>query len=486
MSQAAQIGGGVAAPAGSARPAITTAADVDRLFAGLAVPAAAGRRAGGRRARALFRRLGDPQEQFRSVHVAGTAGKGSVVALLAAVLRAHGHLVGAHLSPHVYSVLERFQIDGEPVRPEQLDGVVDPVAEAAVHPNQQRIGGAGYAELTMATAFELFAQRAVDYGLVEAGIGGRHDATNAIARPDKLAVLTSVGLDHTDVLGSTLTEIAADKADIFPAGGLAVVASGPDPDVDEVVAAAAAGRGCDLVRCTPDRSVELAHRTADGCWRGQYRGPAGRTWLAPSAPGRHQLDNALLAVQVAEQLAARDGWRLDAERASAAIAEVRLPGRFERRSWHGCEVVLDGAHNPDKLSALADAVRGRYGSRHSGVWVLAMAADKNVDAGVAALAGQAAALVATETVSAGHGPSGARAVPASTIAEAATTHGVPLVETMPDPRHALTRACALAAPGCPVVVTGSFRLLGQVAPEPGDPGTGPLPGPVAADAATRR
>ena len=167
------------------------------------------------RARALFGALGDPQDRFRAVHVAGTAGKGSVSTFVASLLRAHGFRVGAHLSPHAYCLLERFQLDGGPAPAELVDAALARIRPAVEAVEQAGHGRPSFFEVTNGIAFSLFADR-VDYGVVETGLGGLLDSTNTISRADKLAVITPIGLDHQDLLGATVREIATQKAGVLP------------------------------------------------------------------------------------------------------------------------------------------------------------------------------------------------------------------------------------------------------------------------------
>ncbi|MDN5748955.1 MAG: hypothetical protein L0H64_10650 [Pseudonocardia sp.] len=398
----------------------------------------AGRFDGGlTRARALVRALGDPQDRYRSVHVAGTAGKGSVVSFVAGLLHAHGFTVGAHLSPHAHSILERFQLDGCPI------GDADFVrALADAMPAIRRIAGAGlgqptFFEVTAALAWQLFADRAVDYAVVETGLGGRLDATNTITRADKLALLTVIGRDHTEILGDSLPEIAREKAGILPRNGHAIAVAPSSAAVASVLTGEAARRHCrlDMVDTRP--------------------GPGPEPVLG--LPGRHQVANASLALRAVAELAARDGWTLDPGAVRRALRDVRMPGRFERRSWCGHPIVLDGAHNALKLASVVSVLHDEHpGQRFA--WVLAVKPDKDLRDVVAAVAPAASAIVATEF--ADH--TARISVPAEVVAAAARRAGVPSVAAITCPKAALRRAVELSAPNRPVVVAGSFHVVAAV------------------------
>ena len=409
------------------------------------------------RPRALFGALGDPQDRFRAVHVAGTAGKGSVSTFVASLLRAHGFRVGAHLSPHAYSVLERFQVDGAPAGADLVDAELERIRPAVEAVEQAGHGRPSFFEVTNAVAFGLFADR-VDYGVVETGLGGLLDSTNTISRADKLAVITPIGLDHQDVLGATVREIAAQKAGVLPVGGRAVAARQPSAEVEDVLSAEAAGRGCDL------RWVDLGP-PAVRCWTGPGGTELhlrGQPSLSLGLTGRHQAGNAHLALCAVQALAARDGWSLDPDAVWLGMRSATLPGRFERLVIAGRPAVLDGAHNPMKLAALVATLQDVHpGARFP--WVLAVKQDRDLRAAVRVIAPAASLVVATRFATGdGDHPAGT-SVPAEQIAVAAGECGVEAV-VEEDPACAVARAAQSADAGLPVVVSGSFHLLAAVRP----------------------
>jgi dihydrofolate synthase/folylpolyglutamate synthase len=409
------------------------------------------------RASAFFAMLGNPQDAVPTVHVAGTAGKGSVVAFVAGLLRAHGFRVGAHSSPHVYSLSERFQIDGQPVNPELLLRALAAIRPVAENMRESRYGAPSFFEATNAIAFHAFADR-VDYSVIEAGIGGRYDSTNTITRGDKLAVITPIGLDHTEILGSTLAEITAQKAGILPVGGRAVVAR---PQCNEVAAALRAEqvrRGCAV------ELVDVATAVADAVTTGSgttMRLPRHSRWPL-GLVGSHQAGNAHLALRAVASIATWDGWTLDEQATADGLRSVRLPGRFERRILpDGRPVVLDGAHNPIKLAALVDTLRELHpGARFP--WVVAFKQDKDLAVALQIIAPAASSIVATEFHAApGDHPAGVSIAP-ERVAAAGARSGV-LVTVEADPVKAVAVADADAEPGLPVVVSGSFHLLAAIA-----------------------
>ncbi|MFG1928776.1 bifunctional folylpolyglutamate synthase/dihydrofolate synthase [Cryptosporangium sp. NPDC048952] len=382
--------------------------------------------------------LGDPQDTLRVVHVAGTAGKGSVCTFLTAVLEAHGHLVGRYLSPHTHTVLERFALRGRIVDAARLSRYLADVRRIERERRGGPDGPASMFEVLTATAYELFAREGVDYAVIETGLGGLHDATNVVGRADKLAVLTSIGLDHIEVLGESLEAIAAQKAGILPLGGVAVAVSS-GREADTVVRAEAVRRRCRLDQYEP----------------AELEGASGALRLG--LPGRHQQVNAGLALKAAAELARRDGWKFDPEVAARGLAAAQLPGRFERRRYAGHPVILDGVHNPMKLTALIDAVEQEFPGSAS-IWVIGVKPDKDLDEILRLVRPAASLVIATEFGD----EAGAKAVSAEYVAATAARLGLPAVEAWRDPSAALTRAVSLAGDDVPVVVTGSFHTVAAV------------------------
>jgi dihydrofolate synthase/folylpolyglutamate synthase len=406
------------------------------------------------RARALLRGLGNPQESVATVHVAGTAGKGSVCAFVAAILTAHGFRVGAHLSPHAYELVERFQIDGGPVPGHVLVDELDRVRPQIERVEEAGLGRPTFFEVTNAIAFGIFDGTA-DYNVIETGIGGLLDSTNVIARRDKLAVLTPIGLDHTDVLGATLPEIAAHKAGMLPTGGQAISARN-GADVDAVIAAAASYRQTQVDFVDLDAAVRDARVGRDGT----VLRLAGEEEMALGLQGRHQAGNAALALRAVRLLGRRDGWAVDPSAVRAGLRLAALPGRFERRVVGGRSVILDGAHNAFKIASVVATLNELYPGQQI-TWVLALKHDKDLGAVLRAVAPTAAFVVATEFHTDGGDHPSSWSHRADDIAAAARRTGLQAVSA-PDPLNALDRALTGSQPSAPVVVSGSFHLLAAI------------------------
>ncbi len=373
---------------------------------------------GTERMRALLDRLGSPDHRIGPViQIGGTNGKGSTVAMLAELLRAGGVRVGAYTSPHLSSLRERIAIEGVPASE-------DAIVEAA-----DRVTAAGGDELTFfeqitAIAAVVFAEAGVTVGLLEVGLGGRLDATTAIA--STIAAVTGVALDHQAILGSTLEAIAREKAGIFKPGQRVVIgASGEPAAVPWLEAAARAARVARVVTID-DAAIAKVPPVA--------------------LPGAHQRRNAAVALAVLDELAGATGIAVGDQRRREALARVVHPGRFEVVG----DVILDGAHNPHGAAALAATLRER-GQRP--VLIVGISADKDATAIARELAPVASHVIATRYQQ-------ERALPPEQLAEAFWACGHAAVETAPDLTTALARA-RIIAPTTAIAVAGSLFLVGE-------------------------
>ena len=308
------------------------------------------------RIQALLAELGHPERAFASAHVVGTNGKSSVTLMTAALLQAHGHRTGAYVSPHTARWSERVRIDGAEVDGEAFGAAIDRVASAAraVEPALPAGERITQFEAATAAAFVALAEAGVELGVIEAGLGGRLDATNVL--PSRATALTSVGLDHTQWLGETPVKIAAEKLDVLRPG-TTLVTGRLAPDVLELAERTAATRGAELIVAGPAE-----------------RSP-GRSPVAP-----YLLRNLGVALELTRVLLGE----LDDDAVERALDGLELPGRSQ---WIPGDppVMLDAAHNPDGAAALAEALRERAAGRPVAA-CLAVLADKDAEGIVSALA----------------------------------------------------------------------------------------------------
>lgn len=310
------------------------------------------------RTRELLHALGDPQDRLRFVHVAGTNGKGSTCALCASILEQAGYYVGLFTSPALYRFEDRLRVNGAIITLEELRDVVLRVKEAAdamdEHPTEF--------ELLSAVAFCYFERSACDIVVMEVGLGGRLDSTNVIEAAE-VSVITPVSFDHCALLGSTLAEIAGEKAGIIKCG-VPVVSAPQEPEVREVIEGAAANVQSALVEVAPD---QLEGSTAHFSYRE-------RTGLSLGLSGSFQLVNAATALDAIDVLRAA-GWDISEQAIREGLKLASWPGRFEVVSEDPL-VIFDGGHNVSGMDALARALDDRYPS-HCRIVLTGVLADKD-------------------------------------------------------------------------------------------------------------
>jgi dihydrofolate synthase/folylpolyglutamate synthase len=388
--------------------------------------------------------LGLPQRRFASIHVVGSNGKSSTVRFCAAILERHGLRTGSYTSPHLASFRERIEVGEEPVSEADFAAAVQRAAHAAelVNRTQAPDDGVTQFEALTAAAYHELARRGVEAAVVEAGLGGRFDATNVI--PSKVQVLTSVGLEHTRWLGPTLTDIAGEKLAVVRDHATLVLGELP-PEVRTVADRVAAERRARIVAVGPEPD---AGRPVGAV------GPAD-LGIALRAPGRFQRRNFALAAAAAEAFLGRP---LDRQALERAGAETRIPGRLDVVSERPL-TVYDGAHNPDGARALADSLGEVVGDRRPRVAVVAILEDKDAAGMLEALLPAADRAVFTRS-------GNPRSLPPATLATLAEKLGAgeaaAAAETVPDPRAAVERARELAGPGGAVLATGSIYLVADL------------------------
>ncbi|MCC6176022.1 MAG: bifunctional folylpolyglutamate synthase/dihydrofolate synthase [Chloroflexi bacterium] len=418
------------------------------------------------RMRALLAALGHPERTFQSVSIGGTKGKGSTAAQLAAILHAAGRRVGLATSPHLVSWCERVRLGERDITPEEVVALTPQVRAAAervvqVHPD---VGGLTTFEVGLGLTLLAFARNGVELAVVEVGVGGAHDATNAL---DPLFVgLTTVSYDHMATLGPTLTHIATEKAGTFRPGRLVVV--GPQPE--EAMAA--------IRRVGDARTAHLELVGRDwgwqpegarpGCGSFAVRGMRGRfEHLALPLLGRHQRDNATVAVALATAILGTAPPRAPDSVSEArygcieravrkGLAAVRWPGRLQVLRERPC-VVADGAHNGDSAVKLVAALRECFGATRYHL-VFGSSVGKDLDRMLTALLPGAATVTLTRSQH-------ERSVPLEALAQVVRDRGATPV-IVPDVRPAVEAAIARAAPEEVVVITGSLFVVGEALADP--------------------
>jgi dihydrofolate synthase / folylpolyglutamate synthase len=415
--------------------------------------------------RVLLQGMDHPERRFPSVLIAGTNGKGSTAATLAAILQASGLNTGLYTSPHLVRINERIRVNGKEISDDDfaaLQGEVDRVAEGLVdraelpwHPS--------FFEMMTAIAFEHFAREQIEVAVLEVGMGGRLDATNVV--DPRVSVITDISLDHQKFLGSTVSEIAREKVGIIRPRGV-VVTLPQQPEANDVIGTTILELGARAASAVPyvppvsPRSPEYLVPRPEPSKPGHvYRYPLqvlGEQILVQTPlVGRHQLRNVALAIAAAVELSQQGFSRITAKSIENGIRETRWPGRFQviaaGPGWP--EMVIDVAHNPAGAWALRSALSERYKDRPL-IFVFGAMRDKAISEIAEILFPLADRVIATR-------PANPRAASPEEIRQAAARTGSE-IEPLEDVQRALERARALAGSGTVIVITGSIYLVGEV------------------------
>jgi dihydrofolate synthase/folylpolyglutamate synthase len=398
----------------------------------------------------LLRHLGNPQNSFPAVQIAGTNGKGSTAAMLESICLAAGLRAGLYTSPHLVSITERVRIAGRDITREEFARAATTVREASETVAHESGALPTFFEQVTAIALTAFRDSRVELAILETGLGGRLDATTA-ARASVVAV-TPVSLDHQEYLGETLTEIAAEKAAIIRPGVRAVVAP-QEPEAEAVILARSRECGVEPRRATRDIEVEEVCETGRlrvtiRTRRDVYAG------ARLALRGRHQLTNAAVAVALAETLA-EDGFQISRANVIAGLETARHAGRLEYDTSREPHVLLDGAHNPAGARALREYLDEFVAPREVTLVFGAMR-DKALAEIGSILFPAAERLILTE-------PRNPRAAAVSELVRAVPARAPSFTITLaPSSRDALTIARAQTPAGGVVCVTGSLYLVGEV------------------------
>ncbi|HEY3396563.1 MAG TPA: folylpolyglutamate synthase/dihydrofolate synthase family protein [Armatimonadota bacterium] len=414
--------------------------------------------------RALLTELGDPHRRFGVVHVAGTKGKGSTAALIEAALRASGYRTGLFTSPHLLSMRERIRLQGQPVTAEQIVATVNMLVPIVERLKQRpELNPPSFFELYTAMAFVAFAQAQVEIAVIETGLGGRLDATNVVS--PLVTAITTVGRDHTEILGDTLAQIAHEKAGIIKPG-VPLALAAQEPEAEAVILRRAEELGARVLPAPACRlaapPAPLAPTAAHHFYGPDEPAPGGQEVVLDSAaygplpvhlplPGRHQRGNLALAWATLELLRER-GYGVSPRDFAAGVAGLRWPGRFEvleSAPW----LVLDCAHNVPSLRALAHTLPEALEYDRL-ILIFGMSADKEIAESAAEIAPLADVVILTQALM-------PRALWASELAKTTWHLWRPTPHVAWTTREALAQARKLAGPRDCICVTGSIFVVGE-------------------------
>ena len=401
------------------------------------------------RMRTLLAAIGNPQDKVPLVHVAGTVGKGSTVAMLSSMLRGNGYTVGEYTSPHLTDIRERIVVNSEMVDEETFTVLLKEVVDAA---NKENLTPTFF-ELITAVAFKQFADQAIDIAIIETGLGGRLDSTNVIT--PLVTLITKIDLDHTNILGSTVEEIAREKAGIFKSSVPAISAH-QTPEITEILKACAEETKTEVRVIAND--IEFSARFGGGADGKQQTRICVITeesqYMHIPVPlrGEHQATNCALAISAVDQLK-KFGFTFEDLALYNSLAETKIAGRMEV-VWQRPQIIVDGAHNPIALQTLIKSI-GAHIPYDSMVCVFGCCQDKDVTGMLNKIALGADKIIFTKAKG---NPRAAE--PKQLQKQFAEISGkmTQIAETLPE---ALEIAAQAASREDLICVTGSFYLVGD-------------------------
>jgi len=401
----------------------------------------------------ILERFGNPHKQFKAIHVAGTSGKGSVALMTGSILHASGQRVGVHVKPYLQSATENIIVDGKYISCEEYSGLIErvkPILAAMTPEELSRYGPVTWSEVTKLLPLLSFAEKKLDCGVIEAGVGGREDLTNVLL--PNVSVITSVGMDHAELLGGTIDIIAHQKAGIIKRGVPSITAVRQKSAL-EIISAEASRQDSRLAVLGRDFRVRVRRVAIDGTefdYESKLRRLKG---VSVGMTGRHQAINAAVAITAADEMSRSRMVEESAVR--AGLKEARLPGRFELVQENP-SVILDVAHNVQKVGVLMNVLNDVFGNTRI-TFVIGFLEGKDARRMVGLLSRKARHIVFTNPTVRGKKP-----IDPSLLKELAGkfTNCETLVE--PDPLAAVDKALDLAGDMGIVCVTGSLYLVGKV------------------------
>lgn len=400
----------------------------------------------------LMEGLGNPQDKLQFIHVAGTNGKGSVCRYLYEVLLASGYSAGIYTSPFLEDFRERIEMDHEMISMEDLARLTELVIGEAEQMVKEGLDSPTEFEIVTAIAFVYFAEKKPDFVILEVGLGGNGDSTNIIKTP-LISIITSIGHDHMDRLGNTLSAIAAEKAGIIKPG-VPVVIQVEDKEAARVIARVAYEKRSPIMDATKLKPTGVDITTSGTRFELAINGVHYHE-VEISMAGEHQVKNAITALAAIELLRKSSIIKINQEGLCKGMKAARMSGRFEILGSNPC-FILDGAHNREGVEALIHAVdRHCFGKKI--LYVVGILADKEVDQMVYCMAAYAAGsgfFIATE-------PNSPRKLSAASLCAAFRARGCDCIE-VPSPTNALNHAIQMAAGYDAILFTGSLYMIGEV------------------------
>jgi dihydrofolate synthase / folylpolyglutamate synthase len=307
------------------------------------------------RIKKLLELLGNPQEKLKVIHIAGTSGKTSTSTILASLLKDQGFKVGLTISPHLSDIRERLQINNLMISKKESTSVCNQVLSKIDLLSGTKFAGVTYFEALISMAYFYFHQVGVDYAVVETGLGGTYDGTNVVSNPNKLAIITRIGLDHTQILGNSLPEIAAQKAGIIQPGNTVLTLQ--QLRVLPVFANVCRQLQANLIIINPEKNYSLIKNSNRFNFNFKSLNLAK---INLNLLGNFQIENSSLALTALQILSQRDNFQLNNKQILNTLNTITIPGRFSELKFKERHLILDGAHNPQKMNSFIKSLKQVY------------------------------------------------------------------------------------------------------------------------------
>lgn len=345
---------------------------------------------GKERMKMVMKEIGNPQEKYKVIHIAGTSGKGSVATLTSYALAKQGFTVGLQLSPHLLDIRERVQINNELITQKKFITYLNEIIPIIDTVSNSEYGEVTYFEILVALGYYAFWKETVDYAVIETGMGGLYDGTNIVTRKDKLSVITRVGFDHMSVLGNTLPEIAAQKAGIIQTGNTVII-SPQEEAVSQVLQDTAQKKNAEIV-AVKEKDFTVEQVTKNGT---VFVDNKRNRKISLSLIGAHQAENAQVVVEIIHTLSQQEEWTLNEEGMDIALQEAKLPGRMDIVNTESSTLIIDGAHNIQKMEAFLTALHQLY-PKEKHTFLIAFKHGKDIESMIQAIEPMAKEILVTD------------------------------------------------------------------------------------------
>ncbi len=302
-----------------------------------------------KRAKHFMKLLGNPQNQLKVIHLAGTSGKGSTAYLTSHLLQSQGFRIGLSISPHIFDIRERIQINNQLPSKKLLLKYFNQILPIVKKMETCRYGAPTYFEIIVGLAYHIFAQEKMDYVVIETGLGGRLDGTNTVANKKKICLLTKIGLDHTEILGNTISEITKEKVGIIHSQNTTINIQ-QSIGVQNIIQKRCKEKNASLYIIESKENYKLISSTQAETFFDFNFAKDNFKNIKLGLLGQHQVENCSLALACLSVLASRDKFAIDESKMRSALQKISIPGRMEIRKIGKRYLIIDGAHNPQKMT----------------------------------------------------------------------------------------------------------------------------------------